>query len=163
MRKLAFVLEPAIASAGTIILITCAGGAFGKMLAATGLVDEIRGWVGGEGGQGTMIILIAWGISAVLKIAQGSGTVAMSTTSGIMAGILTPGFDLGYHKIYVFAAIAFGSKSISWMNDSGFWVVCKMSGYTEKETLKTWTVLLAFMSVAGLVEVLILSRLLPLI
>ncbi|HLU50322.1 MAG TPA: hypothetical protein VK116_19635, partial [Planctomycetota bacterium] len=49
----------------------------------------------------------------------------------------------------------------SWMNDSGFWVVCKMSGFTEKETLRTWTVQLAFMSVVGLIEVLILSQVLP--
>ena len=50
---------------------------------------------------------------------------------------------------------------ITWMNDSGFWVVCKMSGFTEKETLSIWTPLLAVISIVGLIEILILSAILP--
>jgi len=128
----------------------------------TGYVD------GGEGtwGLGVLLIFIAWGSAAVMKVAQGSGTVAVITAAGIMAGVLAgldeAGVELPYHKIYIFAAISFGAKVISWMNDSGYWVVCKMSGFTEKETLKTWTAQLAAMGVFGLVEVLILSYLFPL-
>ena len=85
----------------------------------------------------------------------------MITTSGIVAAILSGGVVIDYHPIYLFAAIAFGSQVGSWMNDSGFWVVCKLSGFTEKETLKTWTVLLAFMGVVGLIEILIVSAILP--
>jgi GntP family gluconate:H+ symporter len=47
------------------------------------------------------------------------------------------------------------------MNDSGFWIVCKLSGFTEKETLRTWSALLAFMGVIGLIEVLIVSAIVP--
>lgn len=161
MRRLMDSLEPAIAAAGTIILITCAGGAFGTLLNSTGLGDELRGFFDKEGSSGPLLILVAYGIAAVMKIAQGSGTAAMVIGSQVMAGILDSGVELPFHKIYIFAAIAYGSKSISWMNDSGFWVVCKMSGFTQQETLKTWTVQLAYMSVLGLVEVLILSKLLP--
>jgi GntP family gluconate:H+ symporter len=91
----------------------------------------------------------------------------MITTSGIIAAII--GVDGGaemvnlpYHPVYLFAAIAFGSNVGSWMNDSGFWVVCKLSGFTEGETLKTWTIMLASLGVFGLIEVLILSTIIPL-
>ena len=97
-----------------------------------------------------------------MKIAQGSATVAMITASSIMGGILGTDTDLGVHMIYIFAAVAFGSKFVSWMNDSGFWVVCKMSGFTEEEALKSWSVMLGAMGVVGLFEVLILAWLLPL-
>ncbi|MBD0284322.1 MAG: hypothetical protein ICV65_01905 [Flavisolibacter sp.] len=52
---------------------------------------------------------------------------------------------------------------ISWMNDSGFWVVTRMSGFTEKESLQIWTVLLAIIAVVGLLQVLLLSWILPLV
>jgi GntP family gluconate:H+ symporter len=110
---------------------------------------------------GFSLIIMAWLVAAIMKVAQGSGTVSMITTSGIIAAIIGNGAGLGYSPIYLFAAIAFGSQMGSWMNDSGFWVVCKLSGFTEKETLKTWTVLLAVMGIVGLVEVLIVSSILP--
>ncbi len=173
LKQLTTAIEPALREAGVIILITAAGGAFGGMLKETGvgktISDMVTGYVdGGEGtwGLGVLLIFIAWGSAAVMKIAQGSGTVAVITAAGIMAGVLAgldeAGVELPYHKIYIFAAISFGAKVISWMNDSGYWVVCKMSGFTEKETLKTWTAQLAAMGVFGLVEVLILSYLFPL-
>ena len=173
LKQLTTAIEPALREAGVIILITAAGGAFGGMLKETGIgktiSDMVTGYVdGGEAtwGLGILLIFIAWGSAAVMKIAQGSGTVAVITAAGIMAGVLAgldeAGVELPYHKIYIFAAISFGAKVISWMNDSGYWVVCKMSGFTEKETLKTWTAQLAAMGVFGLVEVLILSYLFPL-
>ncbi len=158
-------MEEPIATAGTIILITSAGGAFGAMIRYAGVGDAVKA---ATEGTGFSFILLAWLIAAVMKVAQGSGTVSMITTSGIMAAILGVGgppeavMDLGYNHVYIFAAIAFGSKMGSWMNDSGFWIVCKLSGFTEAETLKTWTVLLAAIGVFGLIEVLILSTILPL-
>ncbi len=173
LKRLTGAIEPALKEAGVIILITAAGGAFGGMLRGTGIGNAIADMVksSGSGGEatwgfGVMMILIAWGSAAVIKIAQGSGTVAVMTAAGIMAGVLgglaEAGVELPYHKIYIFAAISFGAKVISWMNDSGYWVVCKMSGFTEKETLKTWTAQLAAMGVFGLIEVLILITIIPL-
>jgi GntP family gluconate:H+ symporter len=153
-------LEPAIASAGVIILITAAGGAFGAMIRHAGVGDLIQSLVG-EGASGTLLLLVAFGVAAVMKTAQGSTTVAMITTSAIMFGVID-GMVLPFHPVYIFLVIGFGGLVISWMNDSGFWVVCKMSGFTETETLRTWTVTLAAAGVVGLVQVLIVSALLPL-
>ena len=161
LRAFSEKLEPAMLSAGVIILITAAGGAFGKMLARSGISDALQGWMGDGEYAAAGYILLAWILAAIMKIAQGSGTVAMITASGMMAAILGSEPVLPCHPVYLFAAIGFGGLLISWMNDSGFWVVGKMSGFTEKETLKTWTPLLALMGVAGLVEVLVLNFLFP--
>ena len=161
LRAFSEKLEPAILSAGVIILITAAGGAFGKMLARSGISDALQGWMGDGQYAAAGYILLAWILASIMKIAQGSGTVAMITASGMMAAILGSEPVLPCHPVYLFAAIGFGGLLISWMNDSGFWVVCKMSGFTEKQTLKTWTPLLAMIGVAGLVEVLVLSFLFP--
>jgi GntP family gluconate:H+ symporter len=157
----------ALDDAGMILLITCAGGAFGAMLTAAGVGDSLAAlaehW-------GVAPLVLAWVLAVLFKVAQGSGTVAMITTAGIVAGILAarvgPGQGtadyLGYHPVYLVMAIGCGSKVGSWMNDSGFWVVCKMSGMTEGETLKSWTAVLAVMGVAGLPLVWGLTKLLPL-
>ena len=107
-------------------------------------------------------ILLAWGITAFVRIAQGSATVAMITGAGLMASIIGDGGGLAHHPVYVYLAIGFGSITLSWMNDSGFWVVQKLSGFTEKEMLKTWSLLLTVISIAGLLLSLVGSNLLPL-
>jgi len=63
--------------------------------------------------------------------------------------------------VYVLLAVGFGGGFISWMNDSGFWVVSKMSGFSEKEALQTWTYMFAVIAVVGLIQVLLLSYILP--
>jgi gluconate:H+ symporter, GntP family len=72
------------------------------------------------------------------------------------------GSSLPYHPVYVFAAIGFGAMMLSWMNDSGFWVVGRLSGFTEKETLRTWTVVVSVNSLAGLIITLIAAAVVPL-
>jgi GntP family gluconate:H+ symporter len=84
----------------------------------------------------------------------------MITASAIMFPIIQAEHP-PYHPIYIFLAIGFGSKMVSWMNDSGFWAVSKLSGFTEGETLRSWTILVTFGSLVGLAECLILSKLLP--
>ena len=86
----------------------------------------------------------------------------MITTAGIIAPAMAA-TDLAYHPVYFIGMIGFGATAASWMNDSGFWIVCKMAGLTEAETLKTWTVLLTVMAFAGFFWVLILSKFLPLV
>jgi len=152
------VVGPPLETAGVIILITSAGGAFGAMIKHSGVGDAIEAAMGGGGFS---YIILGWLIAAVMKIAQGSGTVAMITTASMMVELIGDGSSLGYHPIYIFMAIGYGSLMISWMNDSGFWVVCKLSGFTESETLKSWTVLLGAIALMGLLEVLVLSWILP--
>ena len=144
--------------AGIIILITSAGGAFGAMIKHSGIGDAIE--LATENFH-VHYILLAWLISAVMKIAQGSGTVAMITASSIMFALIGTGAELPYHPMYILLSIGFGSLFISWMNDSGFWVVAKMSGFTEKEALQTWTVTLAIIAIVGLVQVFLIASIFP--
>ena len=144
--------------AGVIILITSAGGAFGAMIKHSGIGDAIE--LVTEDFHVPYLIL-AWLIAAAMKTAQGSSTVSMITASSIMVAIIGTGASLPYHPIYVLLAIGFGSFFISWMNDSGFWIVAKMSGFTEKETLQTWTVMFGTLSLVGLIQVLLLSWIFP--
>jgi GntP family gluconate:H+ symporter len=159
VRELGESMGPPLEMAGVIILITAAGGAFGAMIRHSGVGDVI-----GElaRGHGINFVLLAWGVTAVIRLAQGSATVAMVTGVGLMAAIIGDGTALPFHPLYLFLAIGFGSMIGSWMNDSGFWVVGRLSGFTERETLMTWTVLTTFISVVGLIEVLIVSAIAPL-
>ncbi len=151
---------PALETAGLIILITSAGGSFGAMIRESGVGPAIE-QLGSQ--FGINYIFLAWAVTAIIRIAQGSATVAMITGAGLMAAVIGDGSGLEYHKLYIFLAVGFGSITLSWMNDSGFWIVCKLSGFTEKETLKSWTVLLTFIAVVGLIETYIISKILPLV
>jgi GntP family gluconate:H+ symporter len=108
-------------------------------------------------------LLLSWAVAAVIRVAQGSATVAMLTTAAMIYPIMSGGAALPYHPVYVFMAIGFGAMFLSWMNDSGFWVVGKLSGFTESETLRSWTVVVTVNSVAGLMTCLVFSKLLPLV
>ena len=164
LGELAKLVEQSLMSAGVIILITSSGGAFGGMLREAGIGGVIEGSFGGEGeagASGLVLMLVGFGVSAVLKVAQGSSTVAMITASGIMAALVTSPSVLGYHPAYLATAIGSGSLIGSWMNDSGFWVFAKMSGLTETEALKSWTPLLLILGIVGLVVSLLLALALP--
>jgi GntP family gluconate:H+ symporter len=145
---------------GVIILITSAGGAYGAMIQHSGIGDAISLTTQKFN---VHYLLMAWIIAVVMKTAQGSGTVSMITSSAIMAALIGPEVRLPYHPVYILLSIGFGSMFISWMNDSGFWVVARMSGFTEKEGLQTWTFLLAIIALVGLVQVMFLSWILPLV
>jgi GntP family gluconate:H+ symporter len=105
------------------------------------------------------MILLAYVISLVMRVAQGSSTVAMITASAIMYPLL--GADLPYHPIYIYLSIGFASFALGWMNDSGFWVVSRLSGMTEKETLKYFSMMLSMLSLLGLAVTWIGSVVLP--
>ena len=151
-------LDAPLHMAGVIILITGAGGAFGGMIRLAGVGETIQALADKFN---ISYILLAWLATAVVRIAQGSATVAMITGVGLMAAVIGDGASLTYHPLYIFLAVGFGSITLSWMNDSGFWVVQRLSGFTEKETLRTWSVLLTAISLLGLVEILVFSRILP--
>lgn len=154
-------VQDALLSAGNIILITAAGGAFGSILRQTGMAVAIEQRLP-ISESGWMLLSLAFLITMVIRIAQGSATVAMLTSVGIVAP-LAASVSLPYHPLYLALAIGCGSKPIMWMNDSGFWIVCRMSGMTEKETLKTVTVVLAIMGMVGFALVLLGAKFLPLV
>ena len=157
LSKLEELYGPPLETAGMIILITSAGGAFGLALRSAGVGDAVKALAQG---QSLNLIFLGWIVAAVIRVAQGSATVAMLTASSIMAPMVAGG-ELGCNPVYLFLAIGFGAMFCSWMNDSGFWVVSRLSGMTEKETLRTWSLQLTADSIIGLVVTLSLSKLLP--
>ena len=157
LKKLEELVGPPLETAGMIILITSAGGAFGAALRSAGVGDAVKALAGD---YHINLVLLGWIVAAVVRVAQGSATVGMLTASSIMAPMLASG-DLGCHPVYLFMSIGFGAMFCSWMNDSGFWVVSRLSGMTEKETLRTWSVQVTADSVIGLGVVLLLSKLIP--
>lgn len=157
LKELQKPVEKAISSAGTIILITCMGGAFGAMLQQT----SIGTWLTGFSSGYTLATLpLAFMVTAIIRTAQGSATVAMITAVGILTVLNTPG-ALGFHPVYLAIVIGCGSKLFPWMNDSGFWIICKMSGFTEGETIRNFSVLLSIMGVTGLLVCMVLAKLFP--
>jgi len=152
-------VQGALASGGVIILITAAGGAFGGLLQQTGIGPRIEEMAAT---YQMAVLPLAFGVTTLVRIAQGSATVAMITAVGIFSGMANPS-HLGFHPVYLALAIGCGSKPYPWMNDSGFWVVCKMSAMTEGEVLRSYSVMLALMGIVGLIVVMIFSRLMPMI
>ena len=152
-------VQSALMSGGAIILIIGAGGAFGGMLQQTGISQRIAEMTKD---YQMALIPLAFFITAIVRTAQGSATVALITASGILSG-MTQTEGLTFHPLYIGLAIGCGSKLIPWMNDAGFWIICKMSNLTEKETLKTFSPMLTIMGITGLIVLLIAARFMPLI
>jgi len=155
-------VESALMSGGAIILITAAGGAFGGMLDVAQVGPAIQGIFDTQGsGEGMFYLFLGFGMAALLKVAQGSSTTAMIVVSGMLAPTVVD-VELPFNAVYLATSIGAGSLMGSWMNDSGFWIVAKMSGLTEAEALKTWTPLLLVLGVTSMAATVALAMLLPL-
>ncbi len=162
LRQLTAASEEPLLSAGAIILITSAGGAFGAMLRESGLREAVAAAFGGQS-AGLGVMAAAFAIAAMLKAAQGSSTVAIMTTTAMFAAAGVNSGDLGFHLVYLASSIAGGSLVGSWMNDSGFWIYARMSGLTEAETLRTWTILLATLGTTAWLVSMAAAAVLPLV
>jgi GntP family gluconate:H+ symporter len=152
-------VQAALMSGGGIILITAAGGAFGGMLQQSGISAEIAAMTSG---YQMALIPMAFFISAIVRTAQGSATVALITASGILSGMAGQA-DLSFNPVYIALAIGCGAKLVPWMNDAGFWIFCRLTDLTEKEALKTVSPLLTVMGLTGLFVILIGAKLFPLV
>ncbi|WP_049901464.1 GntP family permease [Natrinema sp. J7-1] len=148
-------LTEALKSGGNIAATPAAGGAFGALLAASGIGDYLAGALEGVG---IGLLVPAWLIAAIVRIAQGSATAAMPPAAGIMAPLTS---QLAVHPAYLVMVIGAGANIFSWYNDSGFWLVKEIGGLTQAETLQTWTVLTTIISISGLLTTLIFSTLFP--
>ncbi|WP_414828860.1 GntP family permease [Alteromonas sp. H39] len=122
-----------------VILVTGAGGMFGGVLRASGIGEALAGLLADTG---LPVIVAAFVISTCLRVAQGSATVALTTTAALMAPIVsvTPGLSEA-DLCFIVIAIAGGATVLSHFNDSGFWLVSRLLEMDEKTTLKTWTVM----------------------
>jgi gluconate:H+ symporter, GntP family len=138
MAQVSSMLDDALGPICAIILITGAGGMFGGVLELSGIGEALSSSLSD---LGFSLILQAFVIATLLRVAQGSATVALTTTGGLIAGSgATEGLgDVQLTLLVV--AIAAGATVLSHVNDSGFWLVSRFFGMDEKTTLKTWTVM----------------------
>jgi len=138
----------ALGPAGIIILITGAGGVLKQILVDSGLGTQVANSIAGSS---LSPILLAWTLAAIIRVIQGSATVAMITSAGIIAPVL-PAFNLDEpHMAIIVIAIASGATILSHVNDSGFWLVSKYFGMNEKQTLKSWTIMETIIAICGLI------------
>lgn len=143
-------LEPA----GIIILVTGAGGVFGEMLIQSGIGDVLA-----DSMQSVQmpLMLFAFITATIVRIAQGSATVSMITAAGLVAPLLDT-YNVSDPMLGLLViAIASGATVVSHVNDSGFWLVNRYFGLTEKETLQSWTVMETIIGVVGFTVVFIIS------
>jgi Gnt-I system low-affinity gluconate transporter len=146
----------ALGPAGIIILITGAGGVLKQVLVDSGIGEILAESMANSA---MPPILLAWLLAAVVRVTQGSATVAMITAAGIIAPVLAEFGLSDPQRALVVLAIASGATILSHVNDSGFWLVGKYFGMNEKQTLQTWTVMETIIGVCGLVFTLLASLL----
>ncbi|HYF00146.1 MAG TPA: GntP family permease, partial [Planctomycetota bacterium] len=108
------------------------------------------------------ILPLAFLLTAFIRTAQGSATVAMFTAVGMLGSMADPA-ALGFHPVYLALAIGFGSKPFSWMNDSGFWVVSRMSGMTPVETMRNFSTLISLDALLGIVLTMLAAKVFPMV
>lgn len=143
--------ETGVAAIGMMLLILGAGGSLKQVLIDGGVGDYVAQIF--EGSTLSPLIL-AWLIAALIRLAQGSATVAALTTAGMVIPMMA-GTDVNLELMVL--ATGAGSIIASHVNDTGFWIVKESFGLSMKETFATWTVLETIISVCGLVFVLFLS------
>jgi Gnt-I system low-affinity gluconate transporter len=144
----------ALGPAGIIILVTGAGGVLKQILVDSGIGKILAESLADSS---IPLIVLAWILAALVRVTQGSATVAMITAAGIISPLL-PAFDLDpQNTALIVISIAAGATILSHVNDSGFWIVSKYLGMNEKQTLQTWTVMETIIAVAGLIFTLIVS------
>ena len=136
----------------TILLVIGAGGGFNRVLLESGVGKAVADLAVGSHASP---LLLAWIVAALIRVATGSATVAMTTSAGIVAPIaaMTPGSNA---ELLVLATGA-GSLVLSHVNDSGFWLIKEFFNMTVPQTLKTWTVAETIIGIAGLGFTLVLS------
>lgn len=140
---------------GPILFVTAAGGVLGKVIAVSGLVNFITD---NATALQTIGIFFPFLLAAILKTAQGSSTVAITTTAGILAPMLSLlGFDTPIMSVLTVMAIGAGSMVVSHANDSYFWVVTNFGAMTPDKGYKTQTPLTLVMGVAAILEIFLLT------
>ncbi|MGJ3402414.1 GntP family transporter [Glutamicibacter sp. Je.9.36] len=140
------VMDSALAPAAIVILVTGAGGVFGKVLTESGIGTVLAQSLSSAG---LPIIVMAFILAAILRASQGSATVAIITTTGLLAAAVEAGGYSTVQTALILAAVGFGAFGLSHVNDSGFWIVTRFLGLSVAEGLRTWTVLTTVLGVAG--------------
>ncbi|WP_392563124.1 GntP family permease [Orbus sturtevantii] len=145
-------MEGSIRSAGIILLVIGGGGALGMVLRDSGTGQVIAEYIVAIGVPG---ILLPLTISTLIRLIQGSGTVAMITAASITAPMIG---TLGVHPIMAGLGCSIGSFMFSYFNDAYFWVVNRSLGITEiKEQIKVWSITSTVLWATGVVTLLLVN------
>ena len=153
-QQLLDITAKSMGPAGMIILITGAGGVFKQVLVDTGAGEMIAKSLVEVGFP---VLLFAFIVALLVRVIQGSATVAMITAAGLVSPLLSGGTFSGFDLACIVISIAAGATALSHVNDSGFWLVSQYLGLTEKQTFKTWTIMTGILSLSGFVFVSILN------
>ena len=140
--------EGCVASVGMTLLVIGGGGGFARVLRDSGVAESI-----GRLGESAHLspLLYGWLVSAFIRVATGSATVAITTASGLLVPVIALHPELGQtHKALIVVAIGCGSLFLSHLNDSGFWIVKDSLGLSVNQTLRTWTVCETIIGIAGM-------------
>jgi GntP family gluconate:H+ symporter len=155
MKKLDNLCSESLAPICGVILITGAGGMYGGVLRSSGIGDVLAGLLTDTG---MPIIVAAFVIATCLRVAQGSATVALTTTAALISPMVASTVGLSSLDLcFIVIAIAGGATVLSHFNDSGFWLVSRLLEMDEKTTLKTWTVMETLLGSIAFLIVLVLS------
>ena len=157
-ERLCEVMESSLPPAAVVILVTGAGGAFARVLTESGVGTSLSDLLTS---LGLPLLVAAYLVSLTLRAAQGSATVAIITSAGLVAGAVAEA-GLGVaHTALLTLAICFGALGLSHVNDSGFWVVTRYLGMSVADGLRRWTVLTTVLSLVGFGVVALLWAVVP--
>ncbi|OIS01607.1 permease [Corynebacterium diphtheriae] len=145
-------LDGALGPICSVVLITGAGGMFGGVLRTSGIGDALADSMSD---LGVPVILGCWLVAAILRLAQGSATVALTTAAALMAPAVAAGGYSEFQIALMVLASAAGSVFAGHVNDSGFWLVGRLMGMDVATTLRTWTLNQALVGAVGFVFVLV--------
>lgn len=153
-REIQEIATKSLEPVGLIILVTGAGGVFGKTLVATGVGEALANAMARFN---LPVIALAFLIAVAVRVSQGSATVSMVTAAGLIAPIVQAGTYSAPAIALITIAIASGATVISHVNDSGFWLISRYLGLSEKNTLRSWTVLETIVGCVGFLVVFLIS------
>ncbi|MDJ0363159.1 gluconate:H+ symporter [Rhodococcus sp. H29-C3] len=146
VQELSALTGESLRPVGMLLLVVGAGAFFGKVISATGIGTALADAMAAAG---LPIIVLSYVISCALRIAQGSATVAIVTTGGIVGPLVAAQDYSPMATALIAMSIAAGSIILSHVNDGGFWIIAKFFNMTVKQTLQTWTVLETILSVVS--------------
>lgn len=152
-KTLLMISNQSMLPAGLIILLTGAGGTFKQMLIVTQAGQQLAEWVAA---QEIPLLGFAFIAAVMIRLLQGSATVAMITAAGLTAPLIAESTSEPQKALLVLA-IASGASILSHVNDSGFWLVSKYLGMNEKETFRSWSMMTLWIAVVGFLSVCVLS------
>ncbi len=156
-NRLQDIMTRSLEPAGVVVLVTGAGGVFKQVLVDSGVGDLLGAYFSE---QAIPPMLLAFILASLIRIAQGSATVAMITAAGLTAPVLQHLALSPAETALVVMAIAAGASVVSHVNDSGFWLVNRFLDQTEAETLRSWTVISTVAGVTGFIAAAVIAAVL---